>query len=493
MRRGIARGVLGALIALLVGILWLGWRAFDLPSRQVAAEPIDTADVDADRTADALARAIRIPTISLSRGAEPDTGGFRALHSELERRFPRVHAGLTRERIADWSLLYTWSGADATLEPLLLVAHMDVVPIDPGTEEAWTHPPFAGAVADGAVWGRGAIDDKGSLIAVLTAVESLLEEGFAPRRSVLLAFGHDEEIGGDAGARAIANALEERGVRPMLVLDEGGVVSEGMLPGLGPVALVGVAEKGSVSLQLVVEAPGGHSSIPPRQSGIGIVAQAVRALETQRPPARMVDTMRATLATLAPELPFLPRFALANADVLERPLLHLLARSEMLDAAIRTSTAATVIHGGAKSNVLPRRVEAIVNFRIIPGETVGDVIAHARATIADERVRIDIAPGTPAREPTSESPTDSAEFALLQRTIAARFPDALVTPYLVVGGTDARHYTDVSRNVYRFLPFRMDAEVRTRMHGTDERIAIAELTEAVGFYRELIRRSQGTL
>jgi carboxypeptidase PM20D1 len=489
MRRGLARGAGAVLIALLVAILWLGWRAFDLPSRQVAAEAIDTADIDADRTADALARAIRIPTLSLSREADPDADGFRALHAELARRFPRVHAILSRERIADWSLLYRWPGSEPALDPLLLAAHLDVVPIDPGTEESWTHPPFAGVVADGAVWGRGAIDDKGSLIAVMSAVETLLEAGFTPRRSVLVAFGHDEEIGGDDGARAIASALEQRGVRPMLVLDEGGVVSEGMLPGLGAVALVGVAEKGSVSLQLTVEAPGGHSSLPPRQSAIGIAAEAVRALETQRPPARMVDTMRATFATLAPELPFLPRFVLANADVLERPLLRLLARSEMLDATIRTSTAATVIHGGAKSNVLPSRVEAIVNFRIIPGETTGDVIAHARATLADERVRIDIAPGTPAREPTPESPTDLPEFALLQKTISARFPDALVAPYLVVGGTDARHYANVTRNIYRFLPFRMDAEARTRMHGTDERLAIAELAEAVGFYRELIRRS----
>ncbi len=493
MKRGIVRGAMTVGLLLLLAVVWLGWRALSLPSRQVSAEPIDAHEVDAERVADALARAIRIPTISLSRDADPDAAAFRALHEELERRFPRVRATLSRERIADWSLLYTWPGADPSLAPILLAAHQDVVPIDPGTEEAWTHPPFSGAVVDGVVWGRGAIDDKGSLIAVLAAVESLLEEGFAPERGVLLAFGHDEEIGGDAGARGIARSLEERGLRPLLVLDEGGMVALDMLPGLGAVALVGVAEKGSVSLSLTAEATGGHSSVPPRQSAVGIAAAAVRALETERPPARMVDTMRATLATLAPELGVLPRFVLANADVLERPLLRALAGNEMLDAAIRTSTAATVIHGGAKSNVLPKHVEAIVNFRIIPGETVEDVVAHARATVADERVTIDIAPGTPAREPTAESPTDSAEYLLLQRTIAARFPDTLVTPYLVVGGTDARHYTAVCENVFRFLPFRVDTETRTLLHGTDERIAVAELAGAVGFYRELIRRSQEAL
>jgi carboxypeptidase PM20D1 len=495
MKRGIARGALALFLALLLGIGWLTWRALSIPSRQLEAEALDDAPVDAARVADALARVIRIRTISESREAPVAADAFRALHRELERLFPRIHsgAGLERERIADWSLLYTWRGSDPELEPLLLVAHTDVVPIDPGTENAWKQAPFSGAVVDGEVWGRGAIDDKGSLIATLAAVEDLLAERFTPKRTLLLALGHDEEIGGNAGARAIATTLEARGVRAALVLDEGGVVSEDMIPDLGPIALVGVAEKGSVSLALTVEAPGGHSSVPPRQSAIGIASEAVRALETQHPSARLVETTRATFAALAPELSFPARLVLANADVLARPLLRVLASNAALDAAIRTTTAPTVFHGGAKSNVLPKRVTAVVNFRIIPGETVEDVVAHARATIADDRVHIDIARGTPAREPSAESPTDGPAFALLQKTIAARFPEALVAPYLVLGGTDARHYGVISENVYRFLPLRLNPESRTRMHGTDERLDVDELANAVRFYRELIRRAQQPL
>ena len=494
MRVSVIRAAIAVVFALGLALVWMVWRAAVLFPRRLEVAPLDTAPVDAERVAHALARTIRHQTISRSRQAPPAAEAFEALHAELRALFPHVHASLERERVADWSLLYTWRGSAPELAPVVLVAHQDVVPVDPGTEDAWSQPPFSGAVSGGEVWGRGALDDKGSLVAILAAVEDLLAEGFAPRRPLLLAIGHDEEIGGEAGARAIAAELASRGVRADLVLDEGGVVSDGVLPGLGPVALVGVAEKGAVSLELIAEAPGGHSSMPPPQSAIGIVAEAVRRLETRRPSARLVQPTRATLEALAPELNLPHRLALANADVLEPLVLRALATRPALDAAIRTTTAATLIRGGAKSNVLPERASAVVNFRILPGETVDDVIAHARATVADARVRIGIEPGTSGREPTPVSPVDGPAFALLEETIVARFPGVVVAPYLVLGRTDARHFEAISENVYRFLPLRLDAaDARTRLHGTDERVGVEELAGAVGFYRELIRRAQRDL
>ena len=493
MRVAFTRVAIAAFVALGLAFLRMVWHAAVLSPRHLEVAPLDTAPVDAERVARALGRTIRHQTISRSREAPAAAEAFEALHAELSALFPRVHTTLERERVGDWSLLYTWRGSDPELAPVVLVAHQDVVPVDPGTEDAWSQPPFSGAVSGGAVWGRGALDDKGSLVAILDAVEDLLAEGFVPRRPLLLAFGHDEEIGGEAGARAVAAELEARGVRAALVLDEGGAISDGLLPGLGPVALIGVAEKGSVSLELIAEAPGGHSSIPPRQSAVGIVAEAVRALETKRPPARMVEATRATLEALAPELPFLPRLVLANADVLERLLLRALATRPALDAAIRTTTAATVIHGGTKSNVLPKRASAVVNFRILPGESVDDVVAHARATITDQRVGIEIEPGTSAREPSAASPTDGPAFTLLEGTIAARFPGVVIAPFLVPGRTDARHFEAISEDVYRFLPTRLDADARITLHGTDERVGIEQLAGAVGFYRELIRRAQRDL
>ncbi|MEA2025591.1 MAG: M20/M25/M40 family metallo-hydrolase, partial [Chloroflexota bacterium] len=300
MRVSVMRAAIAVALALGLALLWMVWRAAVLSPRRLDVAPLDTAPVDAERVAHALARTIRHQTISWSREAPPAAEAFEALQTELSALFPRVHASLERERVGDWSLLYTWRGSVPGLAPVVLVAHQDVVPVDPGTEDAWSQPPFSGAVWGGEVWGRGALDDKGSLVAILAAVEDLLAEGFAPRRPLLLAVGHDEEIGGEAGARAIAVELASRGVRADLVLDEGGAISDGVLPGLGPVALIGVAEKGQVSLELIAEAPGGHSSMPPPQSAVGIVAEAVRALETERPPTRMVEATRATLEALAP-------------------------------------------------------------------------------------------------------------------------------------------------------------------------------------------------
>ena len=492
MRVSVMGAAIAVTLALGLALLRMVWRAAALSPRRLDVAPLDTVPVDAERVADALARTIRHQTICRPREAPP-AKALAALQAELAGLFPRVHASLEREPVADWSLLCTWRGSAPGLAPVVLVAHQDVVPVESGTEVAWSQPPFSGAVSGGEVWGRGALDDKGSLVAILAAVEDLLAEGFVPRRTLLLAVGHDEEVGGEAGARAIAAELASRGVRAALVLDEGGAISEGVLPGLGPVALVGVAEKGAVSLELVAEAPGGHSSMPPPQSAVGIVAEAVRRLEAGRPPARMVEATRATLMAVAPGMPFVHRLVLANADVLEPLVLRALASRPALDAAIRTTTAATVFHGGTKSNVLPERASAVVNFRILPGESVEDVIAHARATVADARVRVAIEPGTSGREPTRASPADGPVFALLEETIAARFPGVIVAPYLVLGRTDARHFEAISENVYRFLPLRLDADARRRLHGIDERVGVEELAGAVGFYRELIRRAQRDL
>ena len=489
----IRRVATAAVLALGLALLWMVRRAAGLPVRRLDVAPLDTAPVDDEGVAHALARTIRHQTISHSREAPPAAEALDALQTELRALFPRVHASLEVERVGEHSLLYSWRGGTAELPPVVLEAHQDDVPVDAGTEGAWSHPPFSGVVAGGEVWGRGALDDKSSLVAIFAAVEDLLAVGFAPRRPLLLAIGHDEEIGGEAGAQAIVAELVSRGVHADLVLDEGGVISDGVLPGLGPVALVGVAEKGAVSLELIADAPGGHSSMPPHQSAIGIVAEAVRRLETGRPSARLVPPTRATLEALAPELPFVLRLVLANADVLTPLVLRALATRPALDAAIRTTTAATVIQGGTKSNVLPEHASAVVNFRILPGESVDDVMAHARATVADARVRIRIEPGTSGREPSAASPYEGPAFSLLEQTIAARFPGVVVAPYLVLGRTDARHFEAISQNVYRFLPLRLDADARQRLHGTDERVGVGELAAAVGFYRELIRRAQQDL
>jgi carboxypeptidase PM20D1 len=478
-------GLLAVLLLALTAVLVV--RALSLESRQVAVAPAeDTFRVDAAAVGERLAGAIRFQTISLQDGGDRYAAEFVGFEDYLSRSYPRVHAALRRERVGAHSLLYSWPGPDAQAPALLLAAHLDVVPVEPGTESDWEQPPFGGEIVDGVVWGRGAIDDKGGLIAILEAVESLLTEGFTPERGVLLAFGHDEEIGGRHGAAEIAAILERRGQRLAAVVDEGGVVADGIEFVDGPIGLVGIAEKGSVSLKLSIQAVGGHSSTPPPHSGVGIIAGAVRALEENQMPARVDGTTRRFLESLAPELPFAARLALANLWLTEGLLSPFLSSSPPLNAMVRTTTAATMFHGGVKSNVLPKKVEAVVNFRILPGDTVEDVFAHVRSTIDDERIEVAYTGATPPREPSGISAHDSPEFAALQRAIVRTHPDAIVLPYLVVGGTDARFYAGLSDNVYRFGGFRLGAEAMRLAHGTNARVSLENLANAVRFYRFLI-------
>ena len=288
MMRALALAALAA--GLLVGVLVLNALRFE--SKQVAVEPAARVAIDADAAAARLSAALRIRTISHQDRDRLDRDAFLELHAFLAASYPGVHANLRRERVTGLSLLYTWSGSDPALPPLVLCAHQDVVPVEDGTEDQWTHPAFAGEIADGFVWGRGAMDDKGPLIGILEAVEGLVEEGFRPKRTLHLAFGHDEEVSGEEGAQAIAQLLRSRGVEAAMVLDEGGALAQNALAGIDQVALVGIAEKGSVSIALNVEAPGGHSSVPPRQTAVGILSRAIDQLERNPLPAKHAQKLR---------------------------------------------------------------------------------------------------------------------------------------------------------------------------------------------------------
>ncbi|HEV2147832.1 MAG TPA: M20 family peptidase [Longimicrobiaceae bacterium] len=490
MKRYLLTLGLGVLLGavLLVGVLVA--RAFGFTSRQVPAEPAAPFATDTAAAAERLAGALRIPTISFSDTLAADGPEWAQMHAYLERSFPRVHAALRRETVGRHALLFTWPGTDPSLPPVLLAGHMDVVPVEPGTEAAWTHGPFAGEVADGFVWGRGAIDDKSGVLGILEAVEGLMAEGFRPRRTVLLAFGADEEVGGREGAARIAALLRARGVRPEWVVDEGGAVFQGMMPGLeAPVALVGVAEKGFVSVELVARGGGGHSSMPPRQTAVGILARAVSRLEENPLPSGIRGATGLLFDYAGPEMPFGMRLLFANRWLFGPLVERQLAAKPATDATLRTTTAATVFQGGTKDNVLPSQARAVVNFRILPGDSIAGVLEHVRRTVDDPRVEVR-AKGF-ASEPSPVSSTESAGWKVLQRSIRQTFPDAVVAPYLVVGATDARYYAGLSESVYRFLPVRLTAADLARMHGTDERVGVADYATAVRFYAQLLRNGAG--
>ena len=475
-------------LVVLLGVML--YKTFRYKSRQLQVAPAADVSLDANAAAEHLAQAVRFQTVSYSDPAQIKTDEFTNLRSFLEQTYPRTHATLAHEVVAGYSLLYKWQGQDQSLKPILLMGHIDVVPVEPGTEGQWSYPPFEGRIADGYVWGRGAMDDKAAVVGLLEAVEQLLREGYQPKRTVYLAFGHDEEIGGPNGATAIAELLHTRGVELEYVLDEGGVITDGIVKGISrPVAVLGTGEKGFVSVELTVEGTGGHSSVPPPQTSIGILSAAIGRLEAEQMPAALKGVAQEMFDRVGPEMNFLPRMALANLWLTRPLVVQQLTAQRETNALLRTTTAATIFEGGVKDNVLPSHARAVVNFRILPGDSVDSVLEHVRRTINDPRVQSAPLKGTAMSEPSPVASTDALGFRVIERTIRESFPAVVVAPSLVLGATDSRHYTKVCPNVYRFAPLWVRPGDIERVHGTNERLSVENFAQAVKFYRQLIRNS----
>lgn len=480
--------VLVGLAIVLAGVLLLN--TLTHRSQQLDVPPLQRAVIDEKGVAERLAAAIRFRTISNFLNPAQNADEFAKLHAHIAQSFPAFHAAAKREIIGSHGLLYTLEGSDKSALPIALLAHQDVVPIAPGTENDWQAPPFDGVVKDGYVWGRGAWDDKGSLFAILEAAEMLTKDGFRPKRTIYFAFGHDEEVGGQRGAKAIAALLASRGVRLDFVLDEGLIITDGILKGLSkPAALIGIGEKGFATLVLSSTATPGHSSLPPRETAIGMLSAALARLEDKRMPADIRGISEEMFNTLAPEMNGLNRIVLSNLWLLKPLLRRELEKSAATEAAIRTTTALTIFNAGNQDNVLPGRAEATVNFRLLPGDTQDSVVAHVRSVIANDR--IGITPGAANTDPPPVSPTNTSVYRALNQTIREVFPDVVVSPGLMVGGTDARHYSGVSDNVFRFAPVRAKPEDLSRFHGTNERLSIENYADMIRFYRRLMQNIAG--
>jgi carboxypeptidase PM20D1 len=482
----IRRIVLIGLVLLLSSMIY---RAAAMRSIRAEVQPIAQVALDEDSILLRLQRGIHHRTVSHEAGQGTDFAELVAFQAHLMQSYPAVYAQLELERVSEHSLLFRWAGRDPKLPALLLLAHQDVVPIDEGTEGAWTHPPFEAVISEGFVWGRGAVDDKFSLFMILEAVEGLLSEGFAPERTLYLSFGHDEEVGGDDGAMKVATLFAQRGIELYLVLDEGGAVVESALPGIDePVALVGVAEKGYMSVLLEAESAGGHSSMPPAESTIGILAAAISRLEQNPLPTRLGDVTRALFERgIGPESSFGARLILANLYLVE-PLLPLLAdQAPTLGAMLRTTTAPTIFRAGTKDNVLPALGRAVVNFRILPGDTTQQVLDYVTEVVDDSRIQISVYADRNAPSPPSRM--DSKAFETLARTIQEIYPETIVAPYLLFAGTDSRNFREICDCVYRFVPLLTTPGEMRRAHGTDERLPVAALAPAVRFYRRLIENA----
>jgi len=458
-------------------------------SKQLAVEKAPALAIDETAAAQRLGEALRFMTISDYKDADANAAEFDKLQAHLQASFPRLHGALKRENVNGKALLYTWQGSDANAAPVMWMAHQDVVPIAPGTEKSWEQQPFGGVVHDGFIWGRGAWDDKGNLYAQMEAIEMLLAAGYQPRRTVYLAYGADEEVGGKRGAAKIAELLKARSIKLDYVLDEGLMIVHGMVPGLEPgAAMIGMAEKGYASYKLELDTAPGHSSMPPQDTAIGMMSKALVALEANPMPVRMAGLPQQSFETMAPEMTGMNRVALSNFWLFKPMLERMLAKTPSTNALMRTTTALTIVNAGVKDNVLPGTASATVNFRLLPGDTLADVEQHMRKVIGNDKIRIK-PDGDFNTEASRVARQDGAPYAAVNRTIRQVFPDVIVTPGLMIGATDSRYFDGMSDSVLKFGPVRAKPEDLPRFHGTNERMSVKGYADMIRFYHQLLKNS----
>lgn len=483
------RGLLGFAV-LLVGLsAVLILRTCRLSHEPAGVNPVERPNFDAEAALNRLSHAVQLPTVSLQDTADTDHAAFRNFVTFVAEAYPRINETLKRERIGErgYTLLYRWQGRDTTQSPIMLMGHYDVVPVEEGTRQEWEYPPYSGALKDGYVWGRGTLDDKGGTLSAFEAVEYLLKTGYQPEQTVYLVAHHDEETGGRDGADRVAKLLKKRGVELDFLVDEGMPVAEEIIEGVdSPLAMIGVAEKGSLTLRLEVVREGGHASMPPRQTAIGELASAIHELKENPMPARFGRLLQRTFEPISAELPFTYRMGLANLWLFRPVIRSQLAKIPHTNAAMRTTIAPTIFRAGVKTNVLPTHAEAVLNFRIHPQDSVEAVINHVRRVINNPGVEIYKVDG---REASFVSDLNKQSYQRFKRSILETFGEIPVAPSLFVAATDSRHFHDLTRDIYRFRPIRVRPSDRTRVHGTDERVAQDNYLEMIHFQIRLLRNT----
>ena len=484
--------LIGGLSILVVGAAVVGVRTATFAPANVA----DGRDVklaaapayDLDAAVRHLSEAAQIRTISNQDPAANDVAEWDRLHAWLASTYPAVHGAMRRTILPNRTLVYHWPGSDASLAPVILMAHQDVVPVTPGTEGDWKYPPFAGTIADGAVWGRGTVDDKGSLVGLFEALDALAKSGFQPKRGIYLVSGHDEEAGG-SGAIAAAAKLKAAGVKAIYTLDEGSIVLTDTPVIDGPAIMIGIAEKGYGTLKVTASAPGGHSSMPPAETGVTTLAKAVLAIAGKPFPLEFRGPGASMIEALAAKKGGATRMAVANRWLFGRSLKNRLGAAPTTAAAFHTTIAPTMLEGSPKENVLPQSANALINYRIAPWNSSADVMARAKAAVGSTKV--DLAWVKPPREPSRVSSTSSQGWKWIAAAARADAPDAVLTPTLVVAGTDSRSMEPVSEDVYRFMPMHFSLKESAMIHGTNEHMAIDSFKRMIDFYARLIATSTG--
>ncbi len=457
-------------------------------AKPIKIEPMQKENVDSARVQKHLSQAIQIKTISNPDDDKVDWSEFDKFHEFLKNEYPLTHKTLKREKVSQASLLYTWQSTDESLEPIALLSHQDVVPISEGTYDDWEHDPFEGFNDGEYIWGRGAVDMKNHLICVMEAVETLLEEGYSPKRTVYLCFGHNEEIvaGSNNGAHSIMQVLKDRGVHLDSTLDEGGAIIKANIRGLidGNLAGIGIAEKGYADYKISVKAKGGHSSQPPKHTAVGMISEAVRDLENHQFKSKMLPSVYNLFSHVGRYTSFPARMVMCNLRLLKPVFIAVMKKFPPAATFVRTTTACTMLSGSPASNVLPQSASVTVNFREMPGDTIADTEAHIKNVIKNKEIEVEFLKG---KEASKVSSTDSEAFKAIDKLAMQISEKNIVAPFLVMGGTDSYHYEEICDNMYRFSPFTLDTAIMLTTHGTNERIPIDQLPIGVEFFKRYIK------
>ncbi len=426
-----------------------------------------------------LSKAIQIKTVSYQEQKRDDQE-FEKFKNFVKVSFPMVHKQLELQFLNQFTFLYKWKGKKPELPPIVMMGHHDVVPAE---EKEWEVPPFEGTIKDNYLYGRGAIDDKITVMGLLQAVEYLLEKGFQPERTIYFSFGHDEEIGGIEGAKAVVEFLENQKISPLFVFDEGGAITVEMVPGISkPVAMIGIAEKGYFSIELISSGKGGHSSTPSKETAITKLIEALYNINQNPFPLDITEVQKQMLYHLAEEFPFTQKLAIANLAIMKPILIQLLSQSDSGRATLQTTMTPTILKSGVKENIIPTEARAVINFRILPGQTTEDIKNKIKKIVPEDIQIRELPFGSPPSPISKIEGDDGMGFTLIARTLKTINPEIIYAPYLVLGATDSRYFSKISNNIYRFIPIYLKEEDMKRMHGNNERISLDSIQTALKFY-----------
>ncbi len=425
---------------------------------------------------------IQCRTVSDRDETKVEWGEFERFQNELKNRYPNIHQQSTLTHHGKSGLLYYLKG-ESDVRPSVCMAHYDVVPV---VEEQWKYPPFSGHYENGEIWGRGTLDTKGTLCALLEALEQLLREGYIPKNDLYLSFSGEEEIDGNSCPEIVAY-LNKIGVKPDFVLDEGGAVVSNVFPGVTEdCALIGTGEKGSVNLQCMIPGSGGHSSAPPAKSTARKMAQIIKRIEKHPFSTQFTSPVLEMYDSLGRYSPFGLKIIFANMWCF-RPLFGWLCKKlgGELNAMVRTTCAITRWEGSKAYNVLPEATSLGMNLRLLGKDTVESVMKHLEKSISDSSVKMELMNGM---NPSIYSDTACDAYQTLYDVIADTWPGVIVSPYLMMARSDSGHYCKITNHVYRFSGMRLSAEERRMIHGTNERIPEETLLKTVEFYLRLLKR-----